>query len=182
MMNLSDNGSAGAKDPGQLLVRFSDPGVRAWRVVNDDVMGGISTSQFSISEDGKAVFSGRISLENNGGFASARTRLQADLGGHDGIVIRVKGDGKTYGFRLKTTISGRITPYSWEALFTAPAGEWTEIKLPFSGFSPVYRGRQLVNVPELDLRNIAEAGLMVSNGQSGPFRLELEWISISRQD
>ncbi|MFU8861210.1 MAG: CIA30 family protein [Cyclonatronaceae bacterium] len=177
MMNLNAGVTAGAENPGLVLVRFNDPGARAWRVVNDDVMGGISTSQFRMSGDGTAVFTGRVSLENNGGFASARTRMQADLDGHDGIVIRVKGDGKTYGFRLRSAIRGRVTPYSWEAMFTTPAGEWSEIKLPFSSFRPVFRGRQLVNVPELDLRNIAEAGLMVSNGQSGPFRLELDWVA-----
>jgi hypothetical protein len=182
MMNMNAGYTAGADNPGLLLVRFDDPGARAWRVVNDDVMGGISTSRFGITDDGKAVFTGHVSLENNGGFASARTRMQADLGGHDGIVIRVKGDGKTYGFRLRTASRGRVTPYSWEAMFTAPAGGWTEITLPFSSFRPVYRGRQLVNVPELDLRNIAEAGLMVSNGQSGPFRLELDWIAAGQSD
>jgi hypothetical protein len=172
--------SAGSESPARLLVRFSDPGARAWNVVNDDVMGGISTSRFDISQEGTAVFTGRVSLENNGGFASARTRMQADLGGHSGIVIRVKGDGKTYGFRLRTVSRGRVTPYSWEALFTAPAGEWSEINLPFSSFRPVYRGRQLVNMPDLDVRNIAEAGLMVSNGQAGPFRLEIDWIAAGR--
>jgi len=182
MINQNAGGTDGTENPGQLLVRFSDPGARAWSIVNDDVMGGISTSRFGISDDGKAVFTGRVSLENNGGFASARTRMQADLGGYDGIVLRVKGDGKTYGFRLKTVNGGRITPYAWEAVFTAPAGEWTEISLPFSSFRPVYRGRQLVNVPDMDLRNIAEAGLMMSSGQSGPFRLELDWIAAGRYD
>ncbi|MFN2374650.1 MAG: CIA30 family protein [Cyclonatronaceae bacterium] len=181
-MSQNTDGTAGTEDPGHLLVRFNDPGVRAWGVVNDDVMGGISTSRFGISDEGRAVFTGYVSLENNGGFASARTRMQADLGGFDGIVLRLKGDGKAYGFRLRTVDRGRITPYSWEAIFTAPAGELTEISLPFSSFRPVYRGRQLVNVPELDLRNIAEAGLMMSSGQSGPFRLELDWIAAGRSE
>jgi NADH dehydrogenase [ubiquinone] 1 alpha subcomplex assembly factor 1 len=181
MMNLNAGDTAGTENPGLVLVRFNDPGARAWSVVNDDVMGGISTSQFRISGDGTAVFTGRVSLENNGGFASARTRMQADLDDHDGIIIRVKGDGKTYGFRLRTASRGRVTPYSWEAMFMAPAGEWTEIKLPFSSFRPVYRGRQLVNVPDLDMQNIAEAGLMVSNGQAGPFELELDWIAAGQK-
>tara|TARA_B110000196_G_scaffold262804_1_gene234824 strand:- start:34 stop:516 length:483 start_codon:yes stop_codon:yes gene_type:complete len=44
----------------------------AWQIVNDDVMGGVSTSRFQILTNG-AVFSGVVSLENNGGFASVRS-------------------------------------------------------------------------------------------------------------
>ena len=44
----------------------------AWQVVNDDVMGGVSTSRFSVT-NGVAVFRGEVSLENNGGFASVRS-------------------------------------------------------------------------------------------------------------
>ena len=49
----------------------------AWEVVNDDVMGGVSTSQFQVLTNGCAVFSGTVRLENNGGFARAlRTRAR----------------------------------------------------------------------------------------------------------
>ena len=44
----------------------------AWQIVNDDVMGGVSTSRFQVRTNG-AVFSGVVSLENNGGFASVRS-------------------------------------------------------------------------------------------------------------
>ena len=33
-----------------------------WEVVNDDVMGGVSTSQFQILTNGCAVFSGTVRL------------------------------------------------------------------------------------------------------------------------
>ena len=45
----------------------------AWQIVNDEVMGGVSTSRFQILTNGGAVFSGVGSLENNGGFASVRS-------------------------------------------------------------------------------------------------------------
>ena len=50
----------------------------AWEVVNDDVMGGVSTSQFQLLTNGGAIFSGVVSLENNGGFASVRSSLVRD--------------------------------------------------------------------------------------------------------
>ena len=44
-----------------------------WQIVNDDVMGGVSTSKFQVLTNGGAIFSGVVSLENNGGFASVRS-------------------------------------------------------------------------------------------------------------
>ena len=47
-------------------------GLDNWSIVNDDVMGGISTSYLSVSDEKKLIFNGNLSLENNGGFASSR--------------------------------------------------------------------------------------------------------------
>ena len=43
-----------------------------WQVVNDGVMGGLSQATFKVGENGTALFTGRVSLENNGGFSSLR--------------------------------------------------------------------------------------------------------------
>ncbi len=67
--------SAGAAPPDGsdvVLVDLSNPGeVATWTTVNDPVMGGRSTSAVTFGNGG-LVFSGTLSLENNGGFASAR--------------------------------------------------------------------------------------------------------------
>ena len=44
----------------------------AWRSIDDVVMGGLSSSRMWV-EQGRAVFDGELSLENNGGFASVRS-------------------------------------------------------------------------------------------------------------
>ncbi|MHC4835566.1 MAG: CIA30 family protein, partial [Planctomycetota bacterium] len=55
----------------KLLIDFSDESVaKQWLSVNDNVMGGISEGQFRITDDKTLEFSGSLSLENNGGFAS----------------------------------------------------------------------------------------------------------------
>jgi hypothetical protein len=73
----------------------------AWQVVNDDVMGGVSTSSFRLT-NGAAVFQGELSLENNGGFASVRSLPAShDLSGCDTFVIRVRGDGRRYKFTAR---------------------------------------------------------------------------------
>ncbi len=44
-----------------------------WMVINDGVMGGISSSSFKKGEQAGAVFTGEVSLENDGGFCSPQT-------------------------------------------------------------------------------------------------------------
>ena len=63
-----------------------------WGVVDDGVMGGLSRGKLAYTEQGTLVFSGDLSLENNGGFSSLRTGdLDLDLSASDGLLARVKG-------------------------------------------------------------------------------------------
>ena len=66
-----------------------------WMAVNDGVMGGVSRSRPEVSSRDTLVFTGNLSLENNGGFASVRhvsEPFELDQGA--GVLLRVKGDGK----------------------------------------------------------------------------------------
>ncbi len=75
----------------------------SWRVVDDGVMGGLSKGDFGVSDGGVLTFRGTLSLENNGGFSSIRTeKVKMDLSGADGLLVRVKGDGRTYQMRFGT--------------------------------------------------------------------------------
>lgn len=97
-------------DTEQIIIDFSNTSATGWQIVNDRVMGGISRSSFQLHEDGYALFSGTVSLENNGGFASVRTRAQTpmDLSEFDGLSVHVLGDGKTYSLRLRTVKNGKV--------------------------------------------------------------------------
>lgn len=73
-----------------------------WYVLNDDVMGGVSISSLDYNKDGYATFSGKVSLENNGGFASVRCVTGIVKVQPKGkVILRLKGDGKRYQFRLR---------------------------------------------------------------------------------
>ena len=68
----------------------------SWYPVHDTVMGGRSKGGVRMA-DGGIAFEGYLSLENNGGFASIRSRDVPDaLMQSQGIKIRVVGDGRTY--------------------------------------------------------------------------------------
>ncbi len=146
-----------------------------WFLVNDTVMGGVSQSALVGTVKGTAVFSGVLSLENNGGFASVRSMPQVTpLGDHAGIELRVRGDGSRYQFRLRT--DGNLDGVAYSADFDTVKDEWLEIRLPFTGFSPTFRGRVLGNYPPLDPDHITTFGLMITDKQAGRFRLEMTWI------
>ena len=77
-----------------------------WKIVDDTVMGGRSSGNFSISENGTGLFDGSVSLENNGGFSSVRHRAKSvSLVDFDSFILKLKGDGKSYQFRVKDDVN-----------------------------------------------------------------------------
>ena len=159
----------------KLICDFIHPPLLRWASVNDVVMGGVSDSLMQVSEDGTGVFAGHLSLENNGGFASVRAPLpENDFTGYDGIVLRVKGDGNRYSFRIRTDMLFDGVVYRQE--FDTVAGKWMDVELPFSDFKPSFRGRIVPDAPPLDLSRIFQIGFLISEKQEGSFRLEVERI------
>lgn len=149
-----------------------------WRNIDDVVMGGVSSSHMRIEND-LAVFQGELSLENNGGFASIRSdRLSPDLADYDGVRVRVRGDGKKYQLRIRTSTA--FDGPSYQIAFATTKNVWTEIDLDFSDFAAAFRGRQLPNHPALDPAEIVTLGFLIANKQAGTFRLEIESISAYR--
>ncbi len=154
-------------------------GAAVWQVVNDDVMGGVSTSQVHVATDGTLVFAGTVSLDNNGGFASVRSLpARHDLAGCDALVVRVRGDGRRYKFTVRT--EGGSESAIYQAAFTTKEREWEEHRLAFKDFLPTFRGRVLAGEPPLDPARITSVGFLISDKQAGPFRLEAAWIKAHR--
>jgi monofunctional biosynthetic peptidoglycan transglycosylase len=150
-----------------------------WNVINDGVMGGLSASRFDFTENGTAAFVGHVSLENNGGFASARSRPREwKLEGLSGIRLRVLGDGKRYKLNLRTDRA--LDGVLYRAPFDTRAGQWITIDLPFSEFVPSFRGRVVPDAPTLEPGRVVSLGLLISDRQAGPFRLEIAWIAAYR--
>ncbi len=145
-----------------------------WYVLNDNVMGGRSEGGFD-AEGGVLHFAGRTNTRG-GGFSSIRSGVLAlDLSRRDGIRVRVKGDGRRYTWRLTTgaTLYGR--PVAYWADFSTSSGAWQTIDIPFSSFVPRFRGAEL-DGPPLDTREITGMGLMIYDGQDGPFELLLDSV------
>ena len=149
--------------------------IEDWRVVNDGVMGGLSRGQIIMTDLGTAVFQGILSLENNGGFSSIRTSPRPyNLGGYDGIILRVRGDGNIYQLRLR--LDDRFDGVAYRYKFQTKADQWLTVEIPFSECVPVFRGRELSDVGPVVPAKIQQIGFLVSDKQAGPFRLEVDWI------
>lgn len=163
------------------ITDFKHPPLLRWTSVNDVVMGGVSDSLMQVSDDGKGVFAGHLSLENEGGFASVRAPLpENDFTGYDGIALHVKGDGMRYSFRVRTDMMFDGVVYRQE--FDTVAREWMDVQLPFSDFKPSFRGRIVPDAPPLDPSRIFQVGFLISEKQEGSFRLEVKKIEIYGND
>lgn len=148
-----------------------------WMVVNDDVMGGVSRSKISLHTEGYLVFEGQLSTDYGGGFASLRSNyVNWGIANSEGIIIKVRGDGKIYQFRCR--MGNDFYDIAYRSFFKSKKNLWQEIRLPFSEFIPTYRGRIIKGMPYLDPKDIRSFGLMISEKQVGNFRLEVSWIGV----
>jgi len=146
-----------------------------WRVVNDVVMGGISKSNIALLENGTAKFSGTLSPDNNGGFASVRAFVKEnDLNDFEGVIIKAKGDGNLYNLRFRT--NNNYDGVSYQAKFKSDSQEWKEFRIPFKDFKPTFRGRIVPNQLDLVSDNIKQIGLLIADKQFGDFKLYIKWI------
>ena len=165
-----------------VLVDLGDAGtVATWATLNDPVMGGLSTSRIAPG-DGGLVFSGNISLQNNGGFASARSPQDPEIGRKaadaKSLSVRALGDGKTY--LLKVGIAGQA--WSYIQRFPTEAGVQRSYELPIEGFQPVgSRLRPEPNAPRaLDPSGIDQLAVYILDEQQGPFEITLDAIDAAQ--
>jgi hypothetical protein len=113
-----------------------------WEYVSDRVMGGVSSGGLAteiVAGRRAAHLTGRVSLENNGGFVQIAFDLGTagqglDPAGWTGLMLKTHGNGAGYEVRLRTDQLTR--PWqSYRFGFEAPV-RWQQLFLPFSGFEP----------------------------------------------
>ena len=162
---------------GQTLYDFGPADDSRWTTVHDTVMGGVSRGEVRRTDAGTLLFEGFLSLDNNGGFTSFRTRdRKLPLEGSDGIELRVKGDGRTYILSFDREGIGLFGGGYWQRFGTQP-GEWTTVRLPWSGFEPVNFGRKVPNLPELTPETARGLTVYLYDKKEGPFAVEFDSFS-----
>jgi len=143
-----------------------------WMIVNDDVMGGISSCKITLDKNGNGLYEGQISTANNGGFSSIRYNLnKTEVKEGAYFLIRLKGDNKKYQFRVKTN---KRDYHSYIISFKT-SNEWETIKIPLIDMYPSFRGRKL------DMNNFSDdyfeqITFLVGNKKNESFRLLIDNI------
>jgi NADH dehydrogenase [ubiquinone] 1 alpha subcomplex assembly factor 1 len=175
--------------PGSFLVADDTPSVlfdfsgadaaREWQTVNDGVMGGVSDGKFKITDQKTLEFYGTLSLENNGGFASVRSKAKKlDLQKGDVLLARVRGDGRDYSINLY--VPRPLTAFSYRAIVKTKKDEWIEVRLPLEKFEATSFGRVVKDAGPVDPAEVNALGFLLGDKKAGPFKLEVEWIKAER--
>jgi NADH dehydrogenase [ubiquinone] 1 alpha subcomplex assembly factor 1 len=148
--------------------------ISQWKVLDDIVMGGKSSGNIKLNKEKNGVFYGSVSTENYGGFTSVRYNCkEISTKNRTHIILRVKGDGKKYQFRIK---SKNTLDYSYITKFET-TGEWQSIKLFLTNFYPSFRGRKLEK-PNFNHSQIEEIAILIGNSKNESFELVIDSISI----
>lgn len=143
-----------------------------WEIQNDTVMGGLSHSKLVCNEAGNGVFKGKVSLENNGGFAMVQYYGKPwNVSEYSKVLIRVKGDGKRYQFRIKNQRNDR---HSYIQYFETN-GKWQTISISLDKLTPWFRGKKL---DQSNFKGDCIEGIafLIGNGKDEDFSLEIDKI------
>ena len=143
-----------------------------WYVVDDGVMGGRSKGKLKLENGGTGLFSGKISLENYGGFSSIRYYIgKLNVKKNKYITVILSGDNKYYQLRIKSSRNDR---HVYTKKFFAKDG-WQEIRIPLDSMEPYFRGQRL-RMSNFDKKYISEIGFLIGNKVRENFELKIRSI------
>lgn len=149
-------------------------GVTNWYVVDDGVMGGLSQGDLNLNKARNLLYTGTVKTENNGGFSSIRHNFEVlDVSNYKTIKVVLKGDGKSYQFRIK---DNRSQGFSYIKIFET-TGEWETVEIPLDQFYPSYRGYTL-DKPNYSGAVMEEIAILIGNKKNESFELEIEKIYV----
>lgn len=158
-----------------VLFDFNDQtSMQQWSIEDDVVMGGRSDGSFRVDESGYGVFEGDVSLENNGGFSSVINRHERiSVNENSKFILRVKGDGKRYQFRIKRS----QRDYQSYVTYFDTNGKWQDIEIAVSELYPNYRGNRL-NGPNFNHDYFEVTRFFIGNKEPQSFRLLIDEVAL----
>ena len=156
-----------------MIEDFDANATERWRYTSDRVMGGVSDGAAGLGRDGDLSFAqlrGTVSTANNGGFIQIRTSLSERLPDNTtGVSLRIRGNGARYYIHLGPVTARRPWQY-YQAGFET-TGEWQEISLPWSAFTP--QGGLPATFAPADIRSLG----IVAYGANYEAQLDVDWVT-----
>nr|CAG4637155.1 EOG090X091L [Ceriodaphnia reticulata]SVE73042.1 EOG090X091L [Ceriodaphnia reticulata] len=168
-----------------------------WIVTSDkDHNEGYSTCSLGLSPVGKGLFTGNLSTElvkdgkvKKAGYCNMKSIRPMksfkrdsfhDWSCYTHLVMRVRGDGRTY---MITLGSAGYFDVNWHdqfhfALFTRGGPYWQISKIPFSKFYLTSKGRIQDTQEPVPLQRITSFGITAGDKINGPFRLEIDYVGL----
>ncbi len=169
--NQIEQQSLTAKKESSIMINFTEQqSVNSWRITNDGVMGGRSAGRF-VFKPGKGIFSGDISLDNNGGFSSVFKKIEPLVKDLKTVTIDIEGDGLTYQLRMVVNLNGYRLAYKHNV--ETFAGQRDKFTFTLADFQASFRGRNIDNAPILQSEDIREVGFLVTRKTAGAFALSV---------
>ena len=101
--------------------------------------------------------------------------FEPTLAHSQGVTLRVRGDGRTYQLRLKSSALDEASAY--RVAFTPTAHQWETHQFTWAQFKAVRRGTLLSSAPPLDPHSIHQLGFLIADRAAGPFLLEIASIA-----
>ncbi|WP_259364801.1 MULTISPECIES: CIA30 family protein [unclassified Colwellia] len=174
--NQANDNSSGNKKA--YMIDFSKQENGRWRITNDGVMGGLSNGEMIFAQD-HGIFSGSISLDNNGGFSSVFRAVDNLPQSYKKLVINTEGDGQAYQLRLIIYVNGYRLAYKHD--FKTVANKRENHIFELADFKATFRGRAIPNAPLLNSEDIKEVGFLMTKKVPGQFSLSIFTLSFLKQ-
>lgn len=148
-----------------------------WRIINDGVMGGLSLGQAGLDEN-SLLFIGKLSFENNGGFASLRSnRMRLDLKEAAFIEIKYRLDGIKFSFMFEQSARFWQPYYSYPLEMTE--GEWVTKIIPVQSLQETRMSNFTGKTFNKDeSRPFFRIGFISDDKELEQFELEVDYITI----
>jgi hypothetical protein len=156
-------------------IDFGSAKESTWSALNDGVMGGRSSGKVTYSTDA-LQFSGNVSLENNGGFASVRSTYgRYDLSSYQLIKVTYRSAGQSLGMVMENDPRWFLPNY--KAILPETNGEWQSITIEIGSFKEFRIGRPTGNsLPDAQRAKIIRIGFITNDKKEGPFSAEIDQI------
>ena len=138
-------------------------------------MGGRSRGDIAMTES-SIIFKGKVSLENNGGFASVRTTYgDYDLSSYKRVTVRYRSTGQDFGLTLNKYRQFWRPNYKVNLPITD--GEWKTVGFQLTDFKSYRLGNEIQGNPSKeDLKGIIRLGLISSTKAATTFEIEVDSI------
>ncbi|XP_015597964.1 complex I intermediate-associated protein 30, mitochondrial [Cephus cinctus] len=171
--------------------------LKEWVITCDsDYNAGFSTVSLELSPGGKGLFTGYLDtkLPKDGklkrtGYCNMKSlpprkafqrEEPFDWGMYTHIVLKVRGDGRSYMLGITTKVSYDLM---WHDVYMFPmytrgGPYWQYVRIPFSKFFMSSKGRIQDKQASIPLHEVRTFGITIADAIPGSYRLEIDYIGL----